>query len=91
VDRDALRAFVVDAHRDGYATSDAEPGTEPGENVIGYRDGGWRYVDRYSGSRAFAGVETVFRDGAPVWTMYYGGAPTDDAVCRGQFGGGTIE
>ena len=91
MDRDALRAFVARANQEGYATSDPEPGTEPGERVIEYREDGWRYVDRYSGSRAFAGLETVFRDRAPVWTMYYDGAPTDDAVCRGQFGGGRIE
>lgn len=74
-----LREFVVAAHRNGYATGDLRPdGT--GGKVADYRDGDFRYVDRYHGSRSFVGRETVFRNDVPVWGMHYHGAPTDETV-----------
>ena len=76
-DRDSLRAFLVEAHRNGYATTEPDqPDDAPGKRIE-YADGEWHYVDQYVGSRAFVGFEVVFRDDEPVWGMNYYGAPTD--------------
>ncbi|MEY7849317.1 DUF5680 domain-containing protein [Natrarchaeobius sp. A-rgal3] len=77
---EALRAFVVRAHRNGYATGDAERDAEELGKRLEYSDGEFRYVDRYSGSRSFVGHETVFRDGEPVWGMHYHGRPRVEGV-----------
>lgn len=79
MDRRSLRTFVVDAHRNGYASGGGEP-ADDGGTCVEYRDGDWRYVDRYYGSRSFVGSEVVFHEGTAVWGMHYSGAPTDPDV-----------
>ncbi|ELZ01176.1 hypothetical protein C482_08256 [Natrialba chahannaoensis JCM 10990] len=75
MDQRALREFVVDAHRNGYAAGNGDP-TGDGGTVVEYVTGNWRYVDRYYGSTAFLGSEIVFFDETPVWGMHYAGEPT---------------
>ena len=76
-----LRAFIVRAHRNGYATGGAESGDDPDAGkILRYEDGAFRYLDRYYGSRSFVGLETVFYDDVPVWGMHYHGSPTNEAV-----------
>ena len=67
-----LKNFVIRAHRNGYASTEAEE-TDTGEKVIRYESGEWAYIDRYRGSRNFIGYETVLYKGGAVWGMnYYG-------------------
>ncbi|SDR35291.1 DUF5680 domain-containing protein [Natronobacterium texcoconense] len=74
-----LAAFIVEAHRNGYATTQADPGPD-GEKVITYGRGEYGYRDQYYGSTAFVGHEVVTRDGRPVWGMsYYGDVVREDA------------
>jgi len=80
MDTDALRAFVAEAHRNGYATSEPDVDDEAAGKRIRYADGEWEYLDRYVGGRRFVGHEVVRRDGAPVWGMHYYGAPTEETV-----------
>jgi len=74
-----LRAFVVEAHRNGYASAEAVV-DDDGTKRIEYERGPWRYVDRYVGARDFLGAEVVSRDGDPVWGMHYDGRLTDDGA-----------
>lgn len=84
--REALRAFVVEAHRNGYATSNAEE--EPGQiKTIEYERDDWEYVDRYAGSRDFLGFEAVTHEGRFVWGMNYYGYMTDETVDEGPIYG----
>ncbi len=79
METDELRAFVVDAHANGYATTEAAE-TGDGQRVIEYERGDWRYVDRYVGGRDFLGAEAVTYRDDPVWGMHYDGyLTTDDA------------
>ncbi|SFJ16240.1 hypothetical protein SAMN05443661_11613 [Natronobacterium gregoryi] len=74
-----LAEFVAEAHRNGYANTQADPGPNGGK-VITYDRGEYSYRDHYSGSTAFVGHEVVTRDGKPVWGMsYYGDLTHEDA------------
>jgi len=75
METDELRAFVVEAHANGYATSEAVE-TNDGRKAVEFERGDWRYVDRYVGSRDFLGAETVRYRGDPVWGMHYDGRLT---------------
>ena len=80
LDEEALRAFVVAAHQNGYAAADADTVEVGGGTRIEYEDGPWHYVDQYHGSRAYLGMEIVTRDDESVWGMHYHGAPTAEDV-----------
>lgn len=82
VDQQALRAFVADAHRNGYATTDAAETDDFGATCIEYADDEYHYVDRYVGSRTFVGFEVVSYERQPVWAMAYSGAPTEPSVAH---------
>ena len=76
-----LRAFVAEAHRNGYATGGATR-AEDGSKVLSYGRDRWHYRDRYFGSREFVGSEVVSHEGDPVWGMSYDGYLVDDAADR---------
>jgi len=85
MDSEALGRFVVEAHRNGYATAGAEE-TADGLKTIAYERDEWRYVDRYAGSREFVGFEVVHRHGEPVWGMNYYGTLADRASADPVYG-----
>ncbi|WP_436925899.1 DUF5680 domain-containing protein [Halosimplex amylolyticum] len=79
MDSSDLRAFVAEAHANGYATAEGIE-TDDERTVIEYERGDWRYVDRYVGGREFLGAEVVNYRGDPVWGMHYDGYLTADDV-----------
>lgn len=62
---DDPRSLVVDAHRNGDATSSPDAGEEAAGKAIEYADGDWHDADRDQGSRSFVGHEVVLY-GAPT-------------------------
>ncbi len=69
-----LEAFIVRAKAETYVGkgSAAEP-SRPGSHDLVFCDGHWSYRDSYFGGTDFAGQETVWFKGEPVWSMIYHG------------------
>lgn len=82
--REALQSFIVEAHQNGYATTDPDQAEDFTGKRIEYSNDEWCYVDQYVGSRAFIGFEVVFRHQEPVWGMNYYGAPIDSTTNHEQ-------
>jgi hypothetical protein len=88
VDQGALVAFLLAAKRATYASADGAAVVEadlPGAHQLEYRDGDWLYRDIYFGGLSFAGQETVYREGRPLWSMVYSGGMLDDQAALGGF------
>lgn len=84
---DVLAAFVVDAHRHGYAAQGDSATTLPllpGSRQLDYGSGAFRSRDIYFGSRSFVGQETVYYQGEAVWAISYAGRiiPPDMPAAR---------
>ena len=73
--------FIVRAKKQSYASSSGtmEPRISGSKEFI-IREGAMEYRDNYFGVLSFNGIETVYRNGAPVWGMVYSGAVIDDTV-----------
>ncbi len=85
---DGFVDFLLCAKRHTYASGGAmgtrvEPALS-GASQLEYGDGEWVYRDLYFGNARFAGQETVYLRGAPVWAMCYAGGLTVDFVAPGD-------
>ena len=82
----ALTKFLVEAKRATYIAETvtfSATAAVPGARQLDYTAANWAYRDIYFGSRRFAGIETVARDGTVVWAMSYsGGVDTDCPVAE---------
>ena len=75
MDKDKLTNFLIKARAKTYAgNSGGVTQLLPGSKQLEYKEGEWLYRDVYNqGNKIFAGLETVYFKGAPVWSMsYYG-------------------
>jgi hypothetical protein len=72
---EALRHFLVEANRAGYAGGNERHWTkEPdGSTTISFTDGPQRLHDNFFGGEPYGGRMVVFDDGRPVWMMVYYG------------------
>lgn len=78
-----LNEFLVKAKKNTYAKSGegGETKLEDGTRELTYEEGGFKYRDRYFGSKDFVGEEIVWKNNQPIWGMNYYGfmlpAPVD--------------
>ncbi|MBN1966853.1 MAG: hypothetical protein JW910_19525 [Anaerolineae bacterium] len=85
-DEAALVDFLVRAKAATYASDSAEfvvAPLVPGTHQLDYTEGPFLYRDLYAGGLHFAGQETVYHDGVPVWSMVYAGGMLDESVPLG--------
>ncbi len=74
-----IRDFLIRAKRATYAAKGQEsPPTRPGAHDLRYEEGDFQYLDSFVGSEQFAGEETVFHGGHPIWAMNYCGRVTGE-------------
>lgn len=71
-----FREFLVEAKKNTYA-SDSPVGVSEtfleSSRQLQYAKGNYLYKDIYLGSEQFSGIEVVYEDDLPVWTMVYSG------------------
>ncbi len=80
MDENILRAFIVSAKRQTYASGKRKTASKiPGSKEFHFRQDSMEYIDIYFGNVTFNGVETVFKDNVPVWGMVYSGGIIDEA------------
>ncbi|HYG60019.1 MAG TPA: DUF5680 domain-containing protein [Symbiobacteriaceae bacterium] len=74
----ALEQFIVAAKRVTYVGSGKKllP-YRPSSKDLQHAEGEWVYHDSYFGDSDFAGQETVYFQGKPVWVMNYFGRILD--------------
>jgi hypothetical protein len=72
--------FLIEAKRHTYAAGGPPSGSSrPASKDLGYKRGGYEYLDSYLGAADFIGEEVVYRDGLPLWGMNYYGRSLADA------------
>jgi hypothetical protein len=86
-----LVSFLIEAKRVTYAAGGGGSRTAvapllAGSHQLEHRRGAWLYRDVYFGEARFAGQETVYRDGKPVWTMCYAGGFSNPALPGAEAG-----
>lgn len=75
--RDEFIQFLLRAKRNTYAGQGDDASVAPalsGSKQLEYAEGPFLYRDVHYGMTMFAGQETVYYEGQPVWSMSYGGA-----------------
>ena len=77
---EALRQFLVESNKAGYAGGDEKEWRkeEDGSTTISYERDGWRLHDNFFGGEPYGGRIIVFCDARPVWLMVYYGWVTED-------------
>lgn len=75
MNRDALRKFLVEANKAGYATGkyDRFVKEKDKSETIRYESGDFRSHDNFFGGEPYGGRYVVFYKGNPVWIMVYYG------------------
>ncbi|MGO4353858.1 DUF5680 domain-containing protein [Rhizobium sp. RAF36] len=87
-----LNDFIVEAKSQTYVGGGAKiSACRPGSQDIGYERGEWRYLDSYFGGTDFAGQETVWLNGEPVWAMNYFGHIIEPRLIDGSRAGAVIK
>ena len=87
-----LNDFIVEAKSKTYVGGgSALPASRPGSHDIGYERGEWRYLDSYFGGTDFAGQETVWLNGEPIWAMNYFGHIIEPGLIDGSRAGTVIK
>lgn len=73
--KEALRQFLVDSNKAGYAGGDAKKWIkEPdGSTTIPFEKGEWRSDDNFYGGEPYGGRIIVFHNEKPHWMMVYYG------------------
>jgi len=79
MDIEALRQFLVDSNKAGYAGGDEKKWIkEPdGSTTIPFERGAWRSHDNFFGGEPYGGRTVVFKDNQAVWMMVYYGWVTE--------------
>lgn len=75
MDEAALRSFLLEASRRGYAAGHGAVKVREADHstTIVHEHGEWRFHDNYFGGEPYGGREVVFLGGRPVWmAVYYG-------------------
>jgi len=83
MDTKELKAFILEASQNTYATEDKNirQVQDDKSTTIVYERDDWKYHDNYFGGEPFGGREVVFFQGKPVWMMvYYGSVVVDEIV-----------
>lgn len=75
-----MHTFLVQAKQNTYASGTHGNTLEDGAIELVYREGKYRYRDRYYGEDPFCGQEIVFLDDVPVWIMNYYGHNLDKSI-----------
>lgn len=75
MDIDALKQFLLDSNRAGYAGGEEKKWTkEPdGSTTIPFQKSDWKSHDNYFGGEPYGGRVVVFFKDKPVWMMVYYG------------------
>lgn len=76
-----LVRFISEAKIACYASERSDRWSKPaleGSKQLEYSSGPYLYVDIYFGSIRFSGIETVYRESDPVWSMVYSGGIIED-------------
>ena len=72
-----MKAFLIKAKLNTYASQQNEIIKEDGSRELTFQEGKYSYQDIYFGSNPFIGQEIVFEKNKPIWGMnYYGQAKT---------------
>lgn len=75
----AVIVFLIRAKKATYAGKGGEAASSrPQSHDLHYSEGDYFYCDTYLGGESFFGEEAVWIDGAPVWSMNYGGVVTGE-------------
>lgn len=83
-----LQEFLVKAKANTYASigENGEKNLEDGSKELVYKEGEWKYRDRYFGSNRFIGEEVVWQNGEIIWAMnYYGGITTSKVSVKNVY------
>ena len=86
IDHQTFVSFLLTAKRQTYTAGDESAKVTAllsGSKQFEYREGSLLYRDIYFGGNYFAGQETVYYEGQPVWAMTYAGGITDAASAGG--------
>lgn len=73
-----LAKFLVKAKTSTYAGGVGEKRLEDGSKELVYKEGDFRYRDRYFGFNPFCGQEIVWQKGEAIWAMNYYGQVISD-------------
>lgn len=75
MNKEALRQFLVDSNKAGYAGGEEKKWLkEPdGSTTIPFRKGPWRLDDNFFGGEPYGGRTIVSYEGKPYWLMVYYG------------------
>jgi hypothetical protein len=78
----ALADFIVKAKIAGYATAGegGESDRKDFAKELAFAEGDLQYIDRYYGFDSFAGIEVVWFQGTPIWSITYYGMVLSPAV-----------
>lgn len=80
MNREALRQFLVDSNKAGYAGGEEKEWIKEsdGSTTIPFEKGDWRSHDNFFGGEPYGGRVVIFNQGKPVWMMmYYGWVAPD--------------
>ena len=75
MDEAALRSFLLEASRRGYAAGSGAVKVREADHstTIVHERGDWKFHDNYFGGEPYGGREVVFLEGRPIWmAVYYG-------------------
>jgi len=89
---DELNRFLGKAKKSTYAGGGAilETSQRPGFIELEYDEKPWYYRDSFAGFIRSVGHEVVWRDGAPFWSMTYGGGMTPGFTDSNEFASQTF-
>lgn len=75
MNKEALRQFLVDSNKAGYAGGEEKKWIkEPdGSTTIPFEKGQWKSHDNFFGGEPYGGRTVVLYEGKPVWLMVYYG------------------
>lgn len=75
MDKEALRQFLIDSNKAGYAGGKEKQWIKEadGSTTIPFEKGAWRSRDNFFGGEPYGGRTIVFYQGKPYWMMVYYG------------------
>lgn len=75
MNKEALRQFLIDANKAGYAGGEEKKWIKEldGSTTIPFEKGSWKSHDNFFGGEPYGGRTIVFYEGKPYWTMVYYG------------------
>ena len=88
MNKEALRQFLIDSNKAGYASGDAKKWIKEndGSETIPFEKGQWRSHDNFFGGEPYGGRTVIFYEGNPVWIMVYYGAVAEEVDVKILYG-----